>query len=101
MELPKNAFSSAVASTGESPPTSTWPPTVTPAGIVAGRGVVGVVVVVVVVVGGGGAVVVVPVVVPSWASADGVPTSSPAVSRPAAEQPTSSANENPRLTAAV
>ena len=57
----------------------------TPAAIVVGRGTVGVVVVVVVVVvvGGGGGAVVVPVVVPSCASADGVPTSNPAESTPA------------------
>ena len=64
--LAKNALTSAVASAGDRPPTSTWPPIVTPAAIVVGRGVVGVgvvVVVVVVVVGGGGGVVVVPVVV--------------------------------------
>src|SRR5688500_1337736 len=47
----KNAFTSAVASAGPRPPTSTLPPTVTPAAIVVGRGTVGVVVVVVVVVG--------------------------------------------------
>jgi hypothetical protein len=77
---------------------------VTPAGIVVGRGGVGTVVVVAVVVvggGGGGGDVVVPVVVPSWAPADGVPTSSAALSRPAAEQARSRANESLRLTAAV
>jgi hypothetical protein len=58
-------------------------------------------VVVVVVVGGGGGDVVVPVVVPSWAPADGVPTSRAAAIRPAAEQARSRANESPRLTAAV
>jgi hypothetical protein len=62
---------------------------------------VGVVVVVVVVVAGGGGVVVVPVVGVCWASADGVPTSSPAASKPAAEHAASRANESPRLTAAV
>ena len=77
----------------------------TPAAIVVGRGTVGVGVVVVVVVvvvvgGGGGAVVVVPVVVPSWASADGVPTSNPAVSTPATSTP-QQANESERLTAPV
>jgi hypothetical protein len=79
---------------------------VTPAAIVVGRGTVGVgvvvVVVVVVVVGGGGAaVVVVPVVVPSWASADGVPTSNPAVSTPATRHAASRRNESERLTAPV
>jgi hypothetical protein len=75
---------------------------VTPAAIVVGRGVVGVVVVVVVVVvGGGGGAVVVPVVVPSCASADGVPTSNPAASTPAERHAASRANESPRLTSAV
>jgi hypothetical protein len=60
-----------------------------------------VVVVVVVVVGGGGGAVVVPVVVTSWASADGVPTSSPAESTPAARHAPSRANESERLTAPV
>ena len=97
----KNAFTSAVASAGERPPTSTWLATVTPAGIVVGRGgrrrrgVVGGGVVtscggVVVVVGGGvvvvggGAVVVVPSSSPVSAVADGVAASSTAESRPAA-----------------
>jgi hypothetical protein len=76
---------------------------VTPAAIVFGRGMVGVVgvVSVTVVVGGGGGAVVVPVVVPSCASAAGVATSSVAATRPAAEHATSRANESPRLTAAV
>jgi hypothetical protein len=60
-----------------------------------------VVVVVVVVVGGGGGAVVVPVGGACWAPAEGVPTRSPAASRPAAEHAASSANESPRLTAAV
>jgi hypothetical protein len=70
---------------------------------VLGRGTVGVVVVPVVPVvvgGGGGAVVVVPEVVPSCASA-GDATRAVAASRPAAETAKSSANESPRLTAAV
>src|SRR5215203_4285195 len=102
----KNAFTAIVAWAGESPPTSSSPAIVTPAGIVVGRGGVGAVVVVgvvvvVAVVGGGGGAVVVPVVVPSCAPAEGVPTSSAAASRPAAEEAASRANESERLTAPV
>src|SRR5215212_7682148 len=99
----KNCLTAVVAAAGESPPTSSSPAIVTPAGMVVGRGGggTGVVVVVAVVVGGGGGEVVVPVVVPSWAPADGVPTSSAALSRPAAEQARSRANESLRLTAPV
>ena len=97
----KKAFTSAVASAGERPPTSTSPATVTPAAIVVGRGTVGVVVVVVVVVvgGGGGAVVVVPVVVvpvPVSAVADGVAANRAAERTPAAAHTTNRANVSPR-----
>ena len=77
-----------VASAGERPPTRTLPPTVTPAAIVVGCGAGASASwwwSVVVVVGGGGGAVVVPVVVPSCASADGVPTSNPAESTPASD----------------
>src|SRR5215210_6256529 len=100
----KNCFTAVVAAAGESPPTSSSPAIVTPAGMVVGRGGVAMVVVVAVVVvggGGGGGELVVPVVVPSWAPADGVPTSSAALSRPAPEQARSRANESLRLKAEV
>jgi hypothetical protein len=81
---------------------------VTPAGIVVGRGTVGVVGVVVVGGGGGGggggAVVVVPVVavVPSCAVAVGLAASRTAESSPAAAHATNKTNVMPRrLTAAV
>ena len=111
----KYAFTSAVAAAGESPPTRTAPATVTPAGIVEGRGgggatgvvVVGGGVVVVgggVVVVGGGAVVVgggAVVVVTVWASADDDAASRTAESTPAPAHATSREKVSPLLTRGV
>jgi hypothetical protein len=81
---------------------------VTPAAIVVGRGIVGVVVVGVVVVvvvvvggGGGGGAVVVPVVGAVCPIADGAAVSSPAARTPAAKQPASSTKTTPLLTPGV